>query len=483
LSDDGSSDPEVRKTLKQYAQSEPRIRLHISEKNRGISLASNEALKMATGEFVALLDHDDELNPHALYWAVKLLQEHSEADIIYSDEDKLELDGSRSEPFFKPDWSPEYLECFMYTGHLTLYRRELVEAAGGFRVGFEGSQDYDLMLRTSEKTSSIYHIPKLLYHWRKARGSAAATFDAKPYAFVAAKRALKEHAERRSPGTEVLEGAFKGQYRFKHRVNTDEKVSIIIPTKDKMPILKTCLDSIASKTDYPNYEILIVDNKSSEPRAQEYLATLPYRVLRFEDEFNFSKINNFASRHAVGKYLLFLNNDTEVITREWMTAMLEWCQQPAIGAVGAKLLYPNQTIQHAGVILGPGGVAGHVLSGQPKDAEHYFGVGHIARNWAAVTAACLMVRREVFNQVGGFEEQLKVAFNDVDLCLRLLQHGYRNLVTPYAQLYHHESASRGFDLDPREAGYMKSNWGNLLANDPYYNPNLTLHGSDFGLRW
>jgi O-antigen biosynthesis protein len=483
LCDDASTNPEVRKLLQQYAAAEPRIALHLSAQNQGISLASNHALALATGEFVALLDHDDELSPDALFWAVKLLQGHRDADVIYSDEDKLELDGTRSEPFFKPDWSPEYLESCMYTGHLTFYRRSLLEAVGGFRAGYEGSQDHDLMLRVTQQTGSIHHLPKILYHWRKAEGSAAGTSDAKPYAFVAARKALTDYARHKFPGAQVIEGTHKGQFRVKYPVNVAEKVSVIIPTRDKMPILKTCLDSIATRTAFPNYEILIVDNNSVEPRTREYLDQLPYRVLRFNEEFNFSKLNNFAAREATGKYLLFLNNDTEVITREWMTAMLEWCQQAEIGAVGAKLIYPNQTIQHAGVVLGLGGVAGHALAGLPKDTPTYFGVSHMVRNWAAVTAACMMVRREVFDAVGGFDEKLKVAFNDVDLCLRILQQGLRNLVTPFAQLYHYESASRGFSLDPQEVGYMKRTWGALLENDPYYNPNLTLHGGEFGLRW
>ncbi|MFL6301148.1 MAG: glycosyltransferase [Terriglobales bacterium] len=483
LCDDASTDPEVKEVLQEYAAAEPRIALHTSRQNQGISLASNNALSLAAGEFIALLDHDDELNPHALFWAVKLLQGHQDSDVIYSDEDKLELDGTRSEPFFKPEWSPEYLESCMYTGHLTLYRRALVEQVGGFRAGYEGSQDHDLMLRVTQRTKSIHHIPKILYHWRKAEGSAAGTSDAKPYAFVAARKALTDYASSKFPGAQVTEGAHKGQFRVKYPVNVAEKVSIIIPTRDKMAILKTCIDSIASKTLYPNYEIIIVDNNSAEPRTREYLNSLPYRVIPFNEEFNFSKLNNFAAREATGKYLLFLNNDTEVISGEWMTAMLEWCQQPEIGAVGAKLIYPNQTIQHAGVVLGLGGVAGHALAGLPKDTPAYFGVSHMIRNWAAVTAACMMVRRETFDSVGGFDEHLKVAFNDVDFCLRLLKRGLRNLVTPFAQLYHHESASRGFSLDPQEVGYMKRTWGPLLDHDPYYNPNLTLHGGDFGLRW
>src|SRR4051812_37608779 len=419
LCDDASTNLEVKKVLQKYAAAEPRIALHLSPKNEGISLASNNAIRLATGEFIALLDHDDELSPHALFWAVKLLQEHGNADVIYSDEDKLELDGTRSEPFFKPDWSPEYLQSCMYTGHLTFYRRALVDEVGGFRAGFEGTQDHDLMLRVTRRSSSIRHLSKILYHWRKAVGSAAGASDAKPYAYAAAKRALTEHVKRKYPGASVAEGRWKGLYRVRYPVDPKEKVSIIIPTRDKMPILKTCLESIAARTDFPNYEILIVDNNSAEPRTLEYLASLPYRVLPFNEEFNFSKLNNLAARHASGKYLLFLNNDTEVITREWMRAMLEWCQQREIGAVGAKLIYPNRTIQHVGVVLGLGGVAGHALPGMPEDTQHHFGISGSVRNWSAVTAACMMVRREVFEMVRGFDEKLKVAFNDVDLCLRI----------------------------------------------------------------
>ena len=483
LCDDASTDPEVGRVLQEYASADPRIRLRRSPKNQGISLASNAALALADGEYIALLDHDDEIAPHALYWAVKLLQQHRDADIIYSDEDKLEMDGSRSEPFFKPDWSPEYLQSCMYTGHLTFYRRSLVEQVGGFRAGFEGSQDHDLMLRATEETNAVHHVPRILYHWRKAEGSAAGSSDAKPYAFTAAKRALADFAAKRDPRAEVVEGAWKGQFRVRYSVNGEEKISIIIPTRDIMHVLRACLDSITNKTSYKNFEILIVDNNSREPETMQYLESTPHRVLRFGEEFNFSRINNFAAGHASGKYLLFLNNDTEVISPEWITAMLEWAQQPEIGAVGAKLIYPNHTIQHVGVVLGLGGVAGHPLTGEPKDTARYFGVGQMTRNWAAVTAACMMLRREAFEAVGGFDEDLKVAFNDVDLCLQLLRSGLRNLVTPYAQLYHHESASRGYSLDPREVGYMKLKWGALLENDPYYNPNLTLQAGDFGLRW
>jgi GT2 family glycosyltransferase len=371
----------------------------------------------------------------------------------------------------------------MYTGHLTFYRRSLVESLGGFRAGYEGSQDYDLMLRASQQTKAIHHIPKILYHWRKAAGSAAGDTEAKPYAYAAAKRALADHAASKFEGAEVVERENKGQYRIQYPVTGDDRVSIIIPTRDKMPILKACLDSIAKKTSHKNHEIIIVNNNSTEPRTVRYLESIPHRVLRFTEGFNFSRINNLAARQASGKYLLFLNNDTEVISPEWMTAMLEWAQQPEIGAVGAKLIYPNQTIQHVGVVLGVGGVAGHALAGMPKDTPEYFGVSQATRNWAAVTAACMMVRHDAFDAVGGFDEELKVAFNDVDLCLRLLKRGLRNVVTPYALLYHHESASRGFTLDAKEVGLMKSRWGALLENDPYYNPNLTLHTGDFSLRW
>jgi len=482
ICDDGSTTPQVRELLSKYSQIDRRIKLSLLERNQGISLASNEALNMAAGEYVALLDHDDELSPEALFQAVSLLQEHPTADMIYSDEDKLGPAGNRLEPFFKPDWSPEYFLSCMYTCHLGVYRRELLNKIGGFRQGFEGSQDYDVVLRLTEHTNRIHHIPKILYHWRKAPGSAAAAVDAKPYSYSASERALAEHVRRRGLHAEVLPGKWPQQFRVKHQVDTSDRVSIIIPTRDKLQVLKNCVDSIREKTSYPNYEIVIVDNDSSDPAALEYLSKLPHQVLRFSEAFNFSRINNFGVKHTSAKYILFLNNDVQVISPDWIEAMLEFAQQPEIGIVGAKLLFPNNTIQHIGVVLGIRGVAGHHLTGYPANSPAHAGLSGPIRNFSAVTAACMMMRREVFELVGGFDERLTVAFNDVDLCLRVREKGFRIVWTPYAELYHHESATRGYSMDAAEIQFMKTRWGKILLHDPYYNPNLTLERADFSLR-
>ncbi len=482
LCDDASPIEQVRTLLREYNALDGRIKVRYLSQNRGIALASQEAMALARGEFVGLLDHDDELAPHALFEMVRRLQEQRDADILYSDEDKLSPDGERCEPFFKPDWSPDLLRACMYTCHFSIYRKSLVDRAGGFRAGFDGSQDYDLMLRATELTDRIQHVPKILYHWRKSAASAAGSSFAKPYAFAAAKRALAEHLARRGTSAQVLDGKFAGLYRLKYDFSP-ERVSIIIPTRDQHRVLRKCLESIESKTVYPDYEILVVDNNSADPQAQKFLAGLQHKVIPFPGPFNFSRVNNCAACQATGRYLLFLNNDTEVITPEWIAAMMEFAQQPEIGVVGAKLLYPNNTIQHAGVTLGLGGVAGHALVGFPAESPHYFGFAGVIRNCAAVTAACMLVRRDVFEQVGGFDEEMPVGFNDVDFCMRVRRAGYRVVWTPYAVLYHHESASRGRSVDPRDVEFMKTRWGDALLSDPYYNPNLTLLAEDYSLRF
>ena len=482
LWDDASASEKVRKVLREYESLGERIKVRYSDTNQGISLASNGALSMSGGEFIGLLDHDDELSPNALYEVVQVLQGQRDANVIYSDEDKLEPAGRRSDPYFKPDWSPELLRSNMYTCHFSVYRKSLVDQLGGFRQGFEGSQDYDLMLRISERTNRILHVPKVLYHWRKTAGSAAGSTSAKNYAYIAGRRALAEHAERRGTSAEVVAGRWPGFYRLKYRVNP-ERVSVIIPSRDKLNVLRKCIESIEAKTNYPDYEALIVDNNSSEPETKAYLARLKHKVLDFQEPFNFSRIINYAAKCAAGRYLLFLNNDTEVISPDWIQSLVELGQQPEIGVAGAKLLYPDGTIQHIGVTLGLGGAAGHPLTGFSADSPHYFGLTGVIRNCSAVTAACMLVRREVFDEVGGFDEDMPVAFNDVDFCMRVLRAGYRIVVTPYALLHHHESASRGYELDPGDIAFMKKRWGAALLNDPYYNPNLTLQTGDYGLRF
>ena len=481
--DDGSTKLGVRDILRKYASLDCRIRVKSASSNLGISLASNAALENASGEYVAFLDHDDELAPEALFEVAALIQEHPEADIIYSDEDKLELDGTRSEPFFKPDWSPEYLLSCMYTSHLGVYRRELVTAVGGFRPGFEGCQDYDLMLRLVEKTQRIFHIPKVLYHWRKVLGSTAGDADAKPYKTEAARRALEEHTRRRGLPADVLNTDRPHTFRVKFKLVAKPLVSILIPCRDGTDLLRDCLKSIEEKTAYPCYEIIIIDNDSSTPEMRSFLANLKHRVISFPGPFNFSGINNLAARHAGGDHLIFLNNDTRVISPEWISALLEFTQQNEIGIAGAKLYYPDGRIQHAGVILGLHGVAGHSHKNFGGSSRGYFDALFSVRNCSAVTAACMMIRRDVFELVGGFDEGLAVCYNDVDLCLRVREAGYRVVWTPYAELYHHEMILRGHTINPKEVDYIKARWGEALLRDPYYNDNLTLHGEDFGLRF
>jgi GT2 family glycosyltransferase/2-polyprenyl-3-methyl-5-hydroxy-6-metoxy-1,4-benzoquinol methylase len=481
LCDDASPQPHVRPLLRHYEALDTRVRVRYSEQNRGIALASNEALSLATGDFIGLLDHDDELSPFALYEVVRLLQDKRELDIIYSDEDKLSLKDERCDVFFKPDWSPDLMRCCMYTCHFTVYRKALLDRIGGFREGFDGSQDYDLMLRATEQTERIHHIPKVLYHWRKTPGSAAGSSFAKPYAFTATKRALAEHLERRGVAAKVVDGKFPNTYRVRYKVKP-ARVSIIIPTRNKADVLRTCIESIERKTDSHDYEIIVVDNNSSEPSAREYLASLKHNVLPFTEHFNYSRINNTAARSATGDFLLFLNNDTEVISSEWLTAMLEMAQQSEVGVVGAKLLYPNHRIQHAGVVLGLGGIAGHPFVGFPAETPLYFGFAGMIRNTSAVTAACMLVRREVFDGVGGFDENMPVNFNDVDFCMRVSRAGYRIVWTPYALLYHHESTTRGHAVDQRDIDFMNARWGETLFHDPYYSPNLTLASGDYGIR-
>jgi GT2 family glycosyltransferase len=476
----------VRRVLDEYARRDARIKVRFLEVNLGISGNSNEALAMATGDFIALLDHDDELRPNALFENAALLNRHRDADMIYSDEDKLDPEGARCSPFFKPDWSPDLFRSIMYTCHLGLYRTSLVREVGGFRDGFDGSQDHDLVLRIIEKTERIHHIPKVLYHWRMSPGSTALNTDAKDYAEAARLKAVQEHCERRGLKGVAEPGLFKGAVRLRYLPETEPLVSIIIPTRDHLRVLRQCINSIFKLSTYENYEILVIDNDSTCRETLKYFDLLKknpkVRVLQYAGKFNFSAINNFAAREARGELLLFLNNDTEVISPDWLEALIEHAIRPEIGAVGARLMYPNDTIQHAGVIIGMGGVAGHAHVQLPQDHAGYFGRVQVVQNFSAVTGACLMTKASTFQELNGYNERdLAVAFNDVDFCLRLREKNLLVVYTPYAELYHHESLSRGSDLNPenierfkREIEYMERNWGDLIDRDPYYNPNLSL---------
>ncbi len=494
IADDCSTLPHVETVLKEFAELDPRIKLIFRTENGHISQASNSALAIATGEFIALLDHDDLLTLDALYEIVLLLNQHREADFIYSDEDKINEENTLSSPFFKPDWCPDSFLSRMYTCHLGVYRRSLVDEIGGFRVGWEGSQDYDLVLRLTEKTDKIFHIPKILYHWRIHPQSTSENLGNKNYTTNAAVRALQEALIRRGePGK--IEMVDCGYTVIRYELKEFSLVTIIIPTRNLGKILNGCLTSIFEKTTYPNYEILLIDNGSDEPETLEIINKWSikepdrFRCEKLDIPFNFSIINNYAVSQAKGKYVLLLNNDTEVITPDWMTAMVEQAQRPSIGAVGALLLYPDNTIQHAGVIVGLGGVAGHSHKYFPAESLGYYNQLQTINNYSAVTAACLMCRTEVFREVGGFEEELQVAFNDVDFCLKLTQKGYRNVCLPHVKLYHFESKSRGYEDTPekvarfaKEIEYMKDKWNTVFFNDPCYSINLTQDYEDYRIK-
>jgi len=494
LADDASTEPHVREVITRYEALDDRIKVEFRSENGHISAASNSALSLATGEFIALLDHDDALAPQALYEMVAQLNQQPDLDMIYSDEDKIDTGDRRFDPFFKPDWCPDSFLSRMYTCHLGVYRRTLVDEIGGFRVGFEGAQDYDFVLRFTELTQRIAHLPKILYHWRSHPQSTAQTADSKDYAAAAAQRALSEAIVRRGePGRVLPSGS--GHWIIRYEIVKPGAVTIVIPTKDLASTLEMCLRSIFSKTTYPDYEVLVVDNGSVEAATRELFDRWSlkeadrFRVVPYPQPFNYSKLNNFAVEHTDSPYLLFLNNDTEVIDGDWLTAMVEQGQRSSIGAVGATLLYPDDTIQHAGVVLGIGGVAGHSHKTFPHGSGGYVAQLKTINNYSAVTAACLLCRREVFLAVGGFEERLQIAFNDVDFCLKLIEKGYRNVHLPHVVLYHYESKSRGFEDTPekqlrfkQEIDYMRDRWGELLDADPCYSPHLTRATEDYAIQ-
>ena len=495
LADDGSTREEMRTLLDGIEQEDPRIKVVRLTANRGISAASNAALTLSTGEFLALVDHDDELAPDALFEIANLLNRQRDADVIYTDEDKLEFDGTHVEPYFKPDWSPEYLRSTMYIGHMTVYRRSLITAVGGFRSEYDGSQDYDLVLRVTAQTDRVHHIPKILYHWRKIPGSAAGDTAAKPWGLNAARRALQDHVSQLPIPGIVEDQPGNGFWRVRYPIVGRPRVTIVIPTDGRVvrgpwgsrDLLLQCLRSIVDRTTYTNYELLIVDNGRLSPLVLDLLSQVPHRRLVYEmtTPFNFAAKVNFAARHARGEHLLLLNDDTEVITGEWITAMLEFSQQPQIGAVGGKLFFPDGRIQHVGVVLGIGGGACHVLAGQAGNSPGYFGSALVIRNYSAVTGACCMTRRAVFEEVGGFDERFALDFNDVDYCLRVGARGYRIVGTPFAQLYHFEGASFGSRehvVNPAEVKALSERWSTVIEADPFYNPNLTRSGLDYSLR-
>lgn len=492
----GNASPEnkeMKKILEEY-KNDARIKEVEIPENKGISQNTNRAMEIASGELIGLLDHDDLLAPNALYEIAKAVNEHLDAEVIYTDEDKVTTDlKEHFQPHLKPDFNLDLLRSNNYICHFFVASRNLIKRVGGFRPEFNGAQDYDLILRCTEQAKQIVHIPKILYHWRVHKASTADNPASKMYAFDAGKRAIEEHLVRcRTKGT-VQHTKDLGFYRVKYEICGEPLVSIIIPNKDQSEALKKCLDSIREKTSYRNYEIIIVENNSEEPETFAFykkIAGEKIKVVTWEGEFNYSAINNFGVRHARGDYLLLLNNDVEIINGDWLTEMLSHCQRKEVGIVGAKLYYPDNTIQHAGIIIGIGGVAGSVFVGLPRAFSGYLHKASIQLDLSAVTAACMLVKRSVFEQVGGLEEKLKVAFNDVDFCLRVREKGYLVVYDPYAELYHYESKTRGAEDTKEkirrfqtEIEYMRSHWiGLLKKGDPYYNCNLSLTKWDYSLK-
>ncbi|HEX8544853.1 MAG TPA: glycosyltransferase [Pseudomonas sp.] len=496
IADDASTQPAVREFLEHIQRDDPQIHVVFREQNGHISAASNSAIAIAQGQYLALMDNDDLIPEHALYWVARALVENPDAGLIYSDEDKIDTRGRRSEPYFKPDWNEFLFRSQNMISHLGVYRRDLVEEVGGFRVGFEGSQDYDLALRCVEllKPAQIIHIPRVLYHWRIRTGSTAMATNEKPYAVLAGVKALDEHLQRKgiAAHTELLP---IGMYRVHYQLPEHPPlVSLIIPTRNAWGLVKQCIDSIQKLTLYKNYEIILVDNGSDEADSLDYFAQLKWepniRVLRDDGPFNYSALNNHAVQQARGEVVGLINNDIEVINPQWLDEMVSIVLQPNVGAVGARLWFADDRLQHGGVILGVGGIANHSHKLLPKGEPGYFGRAALIQSLSAVTAACLIIRKSVYEEVNGLDEiNLKIAFNDVDFCLRVQEAGYTNVWTPFAELYHHESATRGLEDTPekqerfsQEVDFMQKRWPNI-RNDGAYNPNLSLDHHDFGLAW
>lgn len=487
IADDGSQSAEVDAVLARHAGEQIRV-VRLSS-NQGISAASNAALRLARGEFVALLDHDDELSPHALYHFAAALNRDSDADIFYSDEDQIDETGFRSEPFFKPDWSPSLILAENYVNHLMIFRRSLAEQVGGFRSAFDLSQDHDLLLRMSRKARGIVHIPKILYHWRTEVYSTRRASRSERRAIESSRRAIADHLNAAGIAARVEPGEIEPRWRVRYAIPDRQRVEILIPSA-RAELLERCLCSVRETTDYPDYQIAVLDNSRSDriERLVRRMGTslkLKHLDLRHRP-FNFSALNNEAARHSEAPLLLFLNDDTTAIHPGWLTAMVELASQPGVGAVGAKLLYPDGTIQHAGVVLGLFDICGHAFKGACADERQYFDFPQVIRDVSAVTGACMMVPADRFRECGGFDEEaLPIAYQDVDLCLKLRQNGYRVLFTPHARLYHHEATSKrpeDKDPSPSEILAFRSRWKAVIENDPFYNPNLTREAEDYGYR-
>ena len=492
---DGSPDDKAKEFIEKHYGREKRIVYRKLEENGGISANTNEAVALAAGEYLMLCDHDDTLEPDALYEIVKAINDTG-ADVLYTDEDKVSMDGRHYfDPNFKPDFNLFRLRENNYICHIFVVKKSLTDETGLLRSEFDGAQDFDFILRCCEKAQKITHIPKVLYHWRCHMDSTAADPSSKAYAYEAGRKAVREHYQRLGIDAKVEMTERPGWYRSHVKVQGNPLISVIIPNKDHTDDLELCLFSMTRKSTYRNYEILIVENNSEKEETFEYYRKLPdrypkARVLTWEKEFNYSAINNFAAKEAKGEYLLFLNNDVEILTPDWMEEMLQNCQQENVAAVGAKLYYPDDTIQHAGVVLGLGGIAGHIMCRASKEDPGYFGRMISVQEISAVTAACMMVKKSDFDAVGGLDETFQVAFNDIDLCMKFRAAGKKIIFTPYAELYHYESKSRGLEDTPekqfrfdKEVKRFQEKWAQQLEmEDPYYSPNLSVTEGDCSLR-
>lgn len=466
LADDASSDARVVACLQAWASADHRIHFRVREINGGIAAATNTALETAGGELVTFLDHDDVLRPHALFEVARFFRDHPDQAMAYTDEDHIRPDGVRFDPYLKGGYSRDLLLSNNYLCHLLTIRRSLLTELGGIREGFDGAQDHDLVLRASEK-GNVGHIGDVLYSWRQVPGSTALRGSEKDYAWDAGVRAIEDALTRRGTPGRVEKGSTPGWYTVRYKISGTPLVSIVIPTRDRVDLLRVCVRSIEQRTDWTNWRLVIVDNGSVEEETLEYLASLRHEVVRDPDYFNYSRIINRGVRATDGEHVLFLNNDVEVVSPEWMTAMLEHSQRPEVGGVGARLLYPDGRPQHEGVRIGGGILAGNI------DHVGYYNLGESIREVSAVTAACMMMRREVFDRVGGFDERLRVAFNDVDLCLRIRKLGYSIIYQPLARLYHFESATRGRLHPMADERLLISTWGDAdTLVDPYVSPRI-----------
>ena len=517
---DGS--PKQNENFKKYYEKDERIKYKFLGENKGISGNTNEAIKMATGDFIALLDHDDLLAEYALYEVVYAINKFPNSEFLYSDEDKIDENDNRYDAYFKPDFAPDTLRCQNYICHFSIFKKELMQKLDGFKEDYDGAQDYDIFLRMSEitKPENIFHIPKILYHWRvHSESTAKLNSHAKNYAFEAGKKVIEDHLKRIGLEGTVSSGCIEGIYRIDYKVQGEPKVSIVIPNKDGKDILKTCIDSILKKSTYKNYEIVVVENNSETEEIFEYYKELlkidNIKIVNYntgklieneeecsleyskknerkdlKHEFNYSAIINFGVKNSSGEYTVQLNNDTELITPNWLELMLGFCQREDVGAVGVKLYFPDETIQHAGIIVGIGGIAGNRFKSIPKNGHGYFAKESMIENLSAVTAACIMTPRKIYDEVGFMDEKLAVAFNDVDFCLKIREKGYLVVYNPFVEFWHYESKSRGQENTPAkikrfqgEICRFEQRWPEILdSGDPYYNINLSLDTEVYNMK-